>query len=55
MKFDNNDEMLRFCYYTESGKLAPRALSINDEDVEKLREDIKKNPQVKRFLQRLLA
>lgn len=47
-------EVLRFCYYVKSGQLANRALWINDEDVENLREEIKKKPRVRKFLQRLL-
>lgn len=47
-------EVLRFCYYVDSGQLANRALWIDDNDVENLKEDIKKRPQVRRFLQRLL-
>jgi hypothetical protein len=54
LKFENGDEMVRLCYYTKSGKLAPRALSIDDDDAENLKKDIKKKPQIKRFLQRLL-
>lgn len=55
LKFENGDEVLRFCYYAKAGKLAPRALWINDENIENLRRDIKRKPQVKRFLQRLLG
>jgi hypothetical protein len=54
LKFTDGKEMLRFCYYVGSGELAPRALSIDNEDIGKLREEIKKNTQVRKFLQRLL-
>jgi len=47
-------EVLRFCYYAKTGQIAPRALWINDEDIDNLREEIKKQPQVRKFLQRLL-
>ena len=55
LKFENGDKWLRFCYYTKSGKLAPRALSLDDEDIENLRKDIRRKPQVEKFLQRLLG
>jgi len=47
--------MLRFCYYVKSGKLASRALSIDEKDIDNLREEIIKNPQVRKFLHRLLS
>jgi hypothetical protein len=55
LKFTDGSEMLRFCYYAKSGQIAPRALSLNDEDVDNLREEIKKKPKVRKFLQRLLS
>jgi hypothetical protein len=55
LKFSNGDKMLRFCYYAQTGQLAPRALSLNDEHISKLRKEIKKKPQVRKLLQRLLS
>jgi hypothetical protein len=54
LEFENGQEVLRFCYYAKSGKLAPRALNINDDDITNIREEIKKNPRVRKLLQRLL-
>lgn len=54
LRFTDGREVLRFCYYVSSGQIAPRALWINDEDIDNLREEIKKQPQVRKFLQRLL-
>ena len=55
LEFDDGRKMLRFCYYVKGGKLAPRALSIDETDVQNLRKEIKKNPQVRNFLQQLLS
>lgn len=54
LKFENGDKWLRFCYYTKSGKLAPRALSVNYENIRDLRNDLKQRPEVRKFLQQLL-
>lgn len=54
LKFENGDLWLRFCYYSGSGKLAPRALSLTEENIADLREEIAKKPQVKSLLQQLL-
>lgn len=48
------EEVLRFCYYVESGQLARRALWIDDDNVEALRKAIRNSPRVRKFLQRLL-
>jgi len=55
LRFTNGTEVLRFCYYAKTGQIAPGALWINDEDIDNLREEIKKQPQVRKFLQRLLS
>ena len=55
LQFSDGKKMLRVCYYSRTGRLAPRALSIDDEDVDGLREEIKKKPQVRKFLQKLLS
>lgn len=55
LEFENGKKMLRFCYYVRSGELAPRALSIDTDDIDNLREEIKRKPQVRKFLQSLLS
>ncbi len=55
LKFENGRMMLRFCYYVKSGKLAPRAVSIDEDDIDNLREEVKRKTQVRSFLQRLLS
>ncbi len=55
LEFEDGKKMLRFCYYVKSGQLAPRALSIDEKDIDNLREEIKKKPQVRKFLQQLLS
>jgi hypothetical protein len=55
LKFKNGRIMVRFCYYTKTGKIAPRALSLNEDDISNLRKEIKEKPQVRKFLQRLLS
>ena len=55
LEFENGKKVMRFCYYVRSGKLAPRALYIDEDDIDNLREEIKKKPQVRNFLQRLLS
>ena len=55
LEFEDGKKMLRFCYYAKSGQLAPRALSIDTDDIDSLREEIKKKPQVRKFLQSLLS
>lgn len=55
LRFKDGREVLRFCYYVKTGQIAPRALWINDKDINNLREEIKKVPQVRKFLQRLLS
>lgn len=54
LKFEDGREMLRFCYYVESGQMARRALVIDEGDVDKLREEIRKKPRVREFLEQLL-
>jgi hypothetical protein len=54
LKFENGDMMVRFCYYTKSGRIAPRALSIDEDDIDSLKAEIKKKPRVKKFLQMLV-
>ena len=58
MKFTDGERAgeraLRFCYYVKSGQLARRALWIDEKDIEKLKKEIKKNPQIRGFLERLL-
>jgi hypothetical protein len=55
LEFENGEKVLRFCYYVRSGKLAPRALYIDNDDIDNLREEIKKKPQVRKFLESLLS
>ena len=55
LEFENGQEVLRFCYYTQSGKLAPRALYLDKTDIANLREEIKNKPLVKKFIQNLLT
>lgn len=55
LEFEDGKKMLRFCYYVKSAQLAPRALSIDEKDINNLREEIKKKPQVREFLQQLLS
>ena len=55
LEFENGKKGLRFCYYVRSGKLAPRALYIDNDDIDNLREEIKKKPQVRKFLESLLS
>jgi len=54
LRFENGDMWLRFCYYAKSGKLAPRALSLDQDNIADLRKEIAKAPQVKKLLQQLL-
>jgi hypothetical protein len=54
LKFENGRKVLRFCYYLKDGRLARRALYIDEEDIEELRKEIKKSPHVKKFLKKLL-
>lgn len=54
IKFDDGEKALRFCYYLKDGKLARNALFITDNVIEDLRKEIKKSPQVKNFLEKLL-
>jgi len=55
LEFENGRKVLRFCYYVRSGKLAPRALYIDNDDIDNLRDEIKKKPQVRQFLESLLS
>ncbi len=54
LEFENGQKVLRFCYYAKSGELAPRALYVDNTDVANLREEMKKKPRVRKFLQSLL-
>lgn len=55
LEFEDGKKMLRFCYYVKSGQLAPRALLIDEKDIDNLKEEIKKKPQVRKFLQQLIS
>jgi predicted type IV restriction endonuclease len=46
--------MVPFVHYTKSGRIAPRALSIDEYDIDSLKAEIKKKPRAKKFLQMLV-
>ncbi len=54
LKFDDGREMIRFCYYVDTGELAPRALSIDIDDINNLKNEVDKNHRLKLLLQRLV-
>lgn len=54
LKFENGKIGLRFCYYAKSGRLAPRALWLTEDNIADLRKVIAKQPQIRRLLRQLL-
>lgn len=54
LKFDNGTKAIRFCYYISSGQIARNALFLNQSEVADLKNEIAKQPEVKKFLKELL-
>ena len=54
LKFESGEIGLRFCYYAKSGRLAPRALWLTDDNITDLRKEIAKRPQIRSLLKQLL-